>query len=76
MGEAREAFQRIAAVSERHLLRSLVSYGLIVDDLQVYRSIVNRHAVGLAQPRAAASRTIGEVAQLLLGDLAGEAGSG
>ena len=76
VGEAREAFQRIAAVSERHLLRSLLSYGLIVDDLQVYRSIVNRHAVGLAQPRAAASRTIGEVAQLLLGDLAGEAGSG
>jgi MinD-like ATPase involved in chromosome partitioning or flagellar assembly len=73
VGEARRAFLRLAAVSERHLFRALVSYGLIVDDLQVYRSIVNRHAVGLTHPRAAASRAIGEVAQLLLGDLAGKA---
>jgi hypothetical protein len=71
MGEARRAFLRLAAVSERHLLRALVSYGLIVDDLQVYRSILNRHAVGLAHPGSAASRAIGEVAQLLLGDLVG-----
>jgi len=69
IGEARRAFSRLAAASERHLFRSLVSYGLIVDDLHVYRSILNRHAVGLAHPQAAASRSIGEVAQLLLGDL-------
>jgi hypothetical protein len=76
VGEARGAFLRLAAASERHLFRALVSYGLIVDDLHVYRSIVNRHAVGLAHPQAAASRSIGEVAELLLGDLAREAGRG
>jgi hypothetical protein len=70
--EAREAFSRLAAASERHLFRALVSYGLIVDDLHVYRSILNRHAVGLAHPQAAASRSIGEVARLLLGDLVRE----
>ncbi|HME72338.1 MAG TPA: hypothetical protein VKM54_21095 [Myxococcota bacterium] len=74
--EARGAFSRLAAASERHLFRALVSYGLVVDDLHVYRSILNRHAVGLAHPQAAASRSIGEVAQLLLGDLAGEAARG
>jgi len=76
VGEARDAFWRLASASERHLLRALVSYGLIVDDLHVYRSILNRHAVGLAHPQAAASRSIGEVARLLLGDLAGEASRG
>lgn len=76
VGEARGAFSRLAAASERHLFRALVSYGLIVDDLHVYRSILNRHAVGLAHPQAAASRSIGEVAQLLLGDLAEEADRG
>jgi hypothetical protein len=73
VAEARDAFSRIAGASERHLFRALVSYGLIVDDLYVYRSILNRHAVGLAHPQAPASRSIGEVARLLLGDLAHEA---
>lgn len=76
VGEARGAFSRLTAASERHLFRALVSYGLIVDDLHVYRSILNRHAVGLAHPQAAASRSIGEVAGLLLGDLAREASRG
>ena len=76
VGEARRAFSRLAAASERHLVRALVSYGLIVDDLHVYRSILNRHAVGLAHPQAAASRAIGEVAKLLLGDLARETARG
>ena len=76
VAEAREAFLQLATASERHLFRALVSYGLIVDDLHVYRSILNRHAVGLAHPQAAASRSIGEVAQLLLGDVVGEPARG
>jgi len=69
IAEARAAFERLAHAAERHLLRSLVSYGLVADDLAVYRSIVARRAVSLSQPRSAAARSLGEVARLLLADL-------
>ncbi len=75
IAEARRAFGRLAGATERHLFRSLVSYGLIVDDLHVYRSILNRHAVGLAHPQSPATRSLAEVADLLLRDVAQEDGA-
>ncbi|HVP31480.1 MAG TPA: hypothetical protein VMW35_20220 [Myxococcota bacterium] len=72
VAEARDAFLRLAGATERHLLRSLVSYGLIVDDLAVYRSILAQRAVSLAHPQSAAARALGEVARLLLRDLDGD----
>jgi len=78
VGEARAAFERLARATERHLLRSLVSYGLVVDDLAVYRSILARRAVSLSQPQSAAARSLGEVARLLVDDLSvgGNRGAG
>ena len=37
--QAEQAFARLARCSERHLGRDLSSYGLLVDDLHVYRAI-------------------------------------
>jgi len=71
VAEAREAFHRLARATERHLLRGLVSYGLVADDLAVYRSILSRRPVSLSQPQSAAARSLGEVARLLFEDVAG-----
>lgn len=70
VGEAREAFHRLAGAAERHLLHNLASYGLVAGDLAVYRSILARRPVSLSQPQSAAARSLGAVARLLLADLA------
>ena len=69
--EAEEVFLRLARTSERHLDRSLTSYGLLVDDLHVYRSIVSRRPIGLTHPHSPAARTLRDVAKLLCDDLQG-----
>ncbi len=71
--EARGAFERLASESERQLDRSLSSFGLIAGDLDVYRSILHRRAVGLDYPHGIAARSMADVAHLLIGDwLAGD----
>jgi len=68
VGEAARAFARLAEEVERRHGRGLRSYGLLVDDLHLYRSIVSRRPVGLSHPHSPAARTLREVAELLLED--------
>ncbi len=68
IGEAERAFARVAELAARHLGRELVSYGLLVDDLHVYRAIVARRPIGLEHPQSRAARALRDVAQLVLDD--------
>jgi hypothetical protein len=67
-GEAEAAFARLQHAARRHLQRELSSYGLLVDDLHVYRAIVAQRPVGLAHPQSPAAHALRDVAQLLLDD--------
>jgi hypothetical protein len=69
--EAERAFSHLADVSRRHLHRSPLSYGLLVDDLHVYRAIVARRPIGLERPQSPAARALRDVARLLLADAGG-----
>jgi hypothetical protein len=71
LDEAERAFRQLAEVSARHLGRSVVSYGLLVDDLHVYRGIVARRPIGLEHPQSRAARALRDVARLLLEDARG-----
>jgi hypothetical protein len=66
--EAAQAFDLLAGVAARNLGRSLVSYGLLLDDLQVYRAIVSRRPIGIEHPQSRAARALSDVARLLLED--------
>ncbi len=67
--EAEQAFLRLAHATERHLGRTLTSYGLLLDDLHVYRSIVDRRPLGLTHPHSQAARALRDVARLIFCDL-------
>lgn len=66
--EARQAFEALAAALEPELRPGLVSYGLLLDDLDVYRAIVNRRPIGVTRPQSRAARALADVARLLLTD--------
>ena len=66
--EAETAFIRLARAARRNLRCDLCSYGLLVDDLHVYRAIVAQRPIGLAHPQSPAARALRDVAELLLGD--------
>jgi hypothetical protein len=68
VAEAQTAFLHLAGVAARHLGRDLSSYGLLVDDLHIYRAIVSRRPIGLEHPQSRAARALRDVAQLLLED--------
>ena len=68
VAEAERAFVHLANVAARHLGRTPVSYGLLVDDLHVYRAIVARRPIGLEHPQAPAARALRDVARLVLED--------
>ena len=68
VAEAERAFHHVASVSLRHLNRTLLSYGLLVDDLHIYRAIVSRRAIGIEHPQSRAARALRDVAQLVLDD--------
>lgn len=72
--EAERAFGRLAATALRHLQHSVVSYGLLVDDLQVYRAIVARRPIGLEHPQSRAARALRDVAWLVLEDARNQVG--
>lgn len=66
--EAEAAFHRLASCATRYLGRELTSYGLLVDDLHVYRAIVAQRPIGLVNPQSAAARSLRDVAELVLED--------
>jgi len=66
--EAERAFSRLADTAQRHLGHPVVSYGLLVDDLHIYRAIVGRRPIGLEHPQSRAARALRDVARLLLDD--------
>ncbi len=66
--QAKRAFSRLADTALRHLGHSIVSYGLLVDDLHIYRAIVAQRPIGLEHPQSRAARALRDVASLLLGD--------
>ncbi|MBW2716470.1 MAG: hypothetical protein JRD03_10360 [Deltaproteobacteria bacterium] len=66
--EAERAFSRLADTAQRHLGHSIVSYGLLVDDLHIYRAIVAHRPIGLEHPQSRAARALRDVAKLLLDD--------
>ena len=68
VADAEHAFNHVANVSTRHLGRTPVSYGLLVDDLHVYRAIVARRPIGLEHPQSRAARALRDVARLVLDD--------
>jgi len=68
VAEAEHAFHRVAKASARHLHHDLVSYGLLVDDLHVYRAIVSRRPIGIEHPQSRAARALRDVARLVLED--------
>jgi len=68
IAEAEHAFHRVADVAVQRLGHSLRSYGLLVDDLHVYRAIVARRPIGLEHPQSRAALALRDVARLLLED--------
>jgi len=66
--QAALAFERVARVAATQLGVRLESYGLLVDDLHVYRSIAARRSVALAHPQAPAALALAEVATLIGAD--------
>lgn len=72
--EAEDAFARLARTTRKFLSFDLSSYGLLVDDLHVYRAIVAQRPIGLAYPQSAAARALRDVAQMLLEDVQKAAG--
>jgi hypothetical protein len=71
--EARRCFERLAEATERRLDQPLVSYGVLADDVHLSRALLTGRPVVLARPQAASARALAEVADLLLGDAAGDA---
>ena len=69
VGDAEAAFAHLARVAARHLGHTLESYGLLVDDLHVYRAIVSRRPIGLEHPQSRAARALRDVAGWLLEDV-------
>jgi hypothetical protein len=68
ISEARAAFEYLSRISQERLGLVLASYGLLVDDLHVYRAIAAQRPIGLAHPQAPATRALMDVARLLFED--------
>ena len=66
--EARHAFETLSRRVQKRLGLVLASYGLLVDDLDVYRAIAAQRPIGLAHPQAPAARALMDVARLLYED--------
>lgn len=64
--DAERAFTRLADTAARHLGRGLTSYGMLLDDLHVYRAIVSQRPIGLAHPQSRAARALRDVAEMLM----------
>jgi hypothetical protein len=68
LADARRTFEGLAALAERKLGRTLTSYGVLIDDVQLSRSIVSQRPIALAQPASSAARALADVAAMLRAD--------
>ena len=66
--EAESAFGRVADLAARRLGRIPISYGLLADDLHVFRAITARRPIGLEHPQSRAARALRDVAGMLWED--------
>jgi hypothetical protein len=68
VAEAKAAFEQVAGPFEAKKGRPLRSYGLLLDDLLVYRGVVERRPVVLSHPQSLAARALADLAGLVLAD--------
>ncbi|HSJ97957.1 MAG TPA: hypothetical protein VLC53_12830 [Myxococcota bacterium] len=68
LADARRTFEGLAALAELELERTLTSYGVLIDDVHLSRSIVTQRPIVLAQPGSPAARALADVAAMLLAD--------
>jgi hypothetical protein len=71
LGAARRGFEELDARARRELGRGLVSYGVLLEELQIYRAAVSRRPVAIARPQSLAARSLADVARLLREDQGG-----
>jgi hypothetical protein len=67
--EARDCFEHLALGVERRFGCPLTSYGVLIDDVHLSRSIVTGRPIGLASPQSGAARALADVASLVLADV-------
>jgi hypothetical protein len=63
--DAETAFGRLAASVEQQLGLSLASYGLLVEDLDIYRALVGGTTVGRAYPGSLSAQSLRAAAKLV-----------
>lgn len=63
--DAADAFGRLARSVEQRLGLTLASYGLLVEDLDIYRALVAGRTVGRAYPGSISAQALREAAQLV-----------
>jgi len=73
LADARRTFESLAALAELELERTLTSYGVLIDDVHLSRSIVTQRPIVLAQPGTPAARALADVAAMLIADAGGQA---
>jgi len=66
LADARRTFEGLAALAELELERTITSYGVLIDDVHLSRSIVSQRPIALAQPGSPAARALADVAAMLL----------
>jgi hypothetical protein len=72
--EAERAFTALARECAERSDARLASYGLLLDDAELYRSLLARRPLALLRPDARATRALADVASLLRADFACDAG--
>ena len=65
---AERGFASLARAARERLGRDLASYGLLTDDLSVYRAGTAQRPIGLTHPQSLAARALHDVAGILLED--------
>jgi hypothetical protein len=71
--EAEGAFAALDRAFALHCEASLTSYGLLLDDAAVYRSLLARRPLARMQPETRAARALADMARLLRTDFANDA---
>ncbi|MBY0399611.1 hypothetical protein K2X89_04905, partial [Myxococcota bacterium] len=66
--EARESFDELARRCRERLGVGLSSYGLLTDELDVYRAIAAGRPIGDSHPHSPAARALRDVARLIYED--------